>query len=113
MPCTYIESESEIKARQEKRWEALVAAKDRVLTALTHDNDVLREQIIRLVDGGRLSDDEILGIRNAQTAHRCEDLKRLRDACVMADDWERLRKVLNADPSKPLEPQLGFDPDSF
>jgi len=113
MPCTYIESESEVKARNEKHWEALVVAKDRVLTALTHDNDILREQIIRVLDGGSLTDDEVLGIRNAQTAHRHEDIRRLRQVFATAQDWERLQKVLNADPTRPLEPQLGFDPDSF
>jgi hypothetical protein len=30
-----------------------------------------------------------------------------------AGDVEKLRKVIDADPSKMLEPQLGFSPDDF
>lgn len=52
-------------------------------------------------------------IEETQTAHRVEDLKRL--AKVAIDNWDMdlLKKVTSADKTKPLEPQLGFDPDSM
>lgn len=48
-----------------------------------------------------------------QNLHREEDLKRLMKVFSKTSDRERLRIVLDADNTKPLEPQLGFSPDDF
>lgn len=52
-------------------------------------------------------------IRDTQVMHRLEDLKRLAHSLIDSGDIGRLRKVIDADPHEPLEPQLGFDPDDF
>ena len=52
-------------------------------------------------------------IRRIQVEHRKEDLKRLAHTFIDSEDEVRLRKVLEADPAYPLQPQLGFDPDEF
>jgi hypothetical protein len=48
-----------------------------------------------------------------QIKHRREDITRLRIEFAKNDDGERLAKTLNVDYTKPLAPQLGFDPDDF
>lgn len=51
-----------------------------------------------------------------QEKHRQADLNRLITALGKNPTQKNkslLKKVLEADPSKPLEPQLGFDPDSI
>lgn len=51
-----------------------------------------------------------------QEKHRQADLNRLITALGKNPTKKNkilLKKVLEADPSKPLEPQLGFDPDSI
>lgn len=60
--------------------------------------------------------DKIDKILDEQTDHRQQDLLRLVTtfgADPTPDNLDRLRKVLAADPHKPLEPQLGFNPDDF
>lgn len=52
-------------------------------------------------------------IERKQIAHRKADLARLLKTLGAAGDVEKLRKVLDADPLKPLEPQLGFSPDEY
>lgn len=52
-------------------------------------------------------------IERQQIEHRKKDLARLLKVLGEAGDVERLRKVIDADPSKMLEPQLGFSPDDF
>lgn len=52
-------------------------------------------------------------IRKAQVEHRKADVARLLKSLGAAGDVERLRKVLDVDVNKPLEPQLGFSPDDF
>ena len=51
-------------------------------------------------------------VKRVQRAHRVEDLKRL--AKVAIDKWGMglLKKVTSASADKPLQAQLGFDPDS-
>lgn len=48
-----------------------------------------------------------------QILHRKEDVKRLRLTFTESGDDEMLAKTLNIDYTLPLEPQLGFDPDSY
>lgn len=56
-------------------------------------------------------------ITRDQTVHRGEDIERIidelesRDPAVGTADWERLAAAKAADITKPLIPQLGFDPD--
>jgi hypothetical protein len=66
-----------------------------------------------LVGSTKLTKKERARIEASQTEHRVEDLKRL--AKVAIDNWDMdlLKKITSADKTKPLEPQLGFDPDSM
>ena len=52
-------------------------------------------------------------IRERQNEHREADLSRLMKTFAASGDRLRLRAVLDADSTKPLEPQLGFSPDDF
>lgn len=52
-------------------------------------------------------------VEKQQIAHRKADLKRLMASLGAKGDAARLRKVLDADPTKPLDDQLGFSPDAF
>lgn len=56
---------------------------------------------------------QLAKIEKDQITHREEDLKRLMKTFADKGDRVRLRKVLDADNTKPLEPQLGFSPDAF
>lgn len=81
---------------------------------LTAENDLLREAIIGLVDEGTPPSPKVMKlIEKNQITHRKEDLKRLEKTFRAAKDAERLGKTMLADPTKPLEPQLGFDPDAY
>lgn len=95
------------------------------LDRLTRENDWLREVTIRLVEGESVTKQELARIRRDQTAHRKEDLARLEksfrgsiaDQKAMGREGQtdlhaKLGLVVTADPSHPLAPQLGFDPDS-
>jgi len=103
------------------------------LDRITRENDRLREFLIHLHAGGELSAADWHWIDGEQVKHRKEDLVRLDRAlrdiiATNKDGWvdmpsgrrmalssayERLGRVVAADASKPLEPQLGFDPDSI
>lgn len=52
-------------------------------------------------------------IEQRQIQHRNEDLIRLMKTFADSGDRDRLRVVIDADPNKPLQAQLGFDPDEF
>jgi hypothetical protein len=52
-------------------------------------------------------------IQTQQNEHREADLRRLMKVFGDNGDRQRLKKVLDADNTKPLEPQLGFSPDDF
>ena len=82
---------------------------------LTHENDMLREAILKAHETNpELFDKKIVGIvAFDQVKHRKEDLRRLKKTFIKSKDAERLGKVMLADPKLPLEPQLGFDPDEF
>jgi hypothetical protein len=79
---------------------------------LTHENDVLREALLA-VPKEHVDPKARRLISKDQVAHRKEDLARLKTTFKQNRDFDRFEKVVLADPSKPLEPQLGFDPDAF
>lgn len=59
---------------------------------------------------------EVTEVLEKQEDHRQADLDRLITTLGKNPTQKNkalLKKVLEADPSKPLEPQLGFDPDSL
>lgn len=80
---------------------------------LTHENDMLREDILLLNEGKELDAKRLAAIQKDQIAHRREDLKRLEKTFLKTKDAEKLAKAWNADVKKPLTDQLGFDPDDF
>ena len=57
--------------------------------------------------------DELAAITRDQIAHRRADLDRLLKVFGATANRAMLTTVLAADPALPLEPQLGFDPDSY
>lgn len=105
MPCSY-DTSAEDRAK-------MIQDLDR----MTVEADRLRELVIGLVNGSiqpkDVPSDIVKEIQRRQTAHRKEDLKRLEQVFIKNKDTERLALVWAAKPTKPLEPQLGFDPDSF
>lgn len=89
---------------------------------LISDFNVLKQ----IIESNRKpSDKVILIIEDMQVRHRQEDIDRLvdtfsekiNDDSTFAEDKvkfrELLKKTINADVSKPLEPQLGFNPDDW
>ena len=96
------------------------------LDQLTRENDELREALLTLKEGGELTAVMWMKIGREQVKHRQEDLNRLEKQfrSSIADQKAMGREgvatlthgflglVVTADPSRPLEPQLGFDPDS-
>jgi len=96
------------------------------LDRLTAENDRLREFLLRLKAGGGLTVREWKVVERDQVAHRKEDLARLENTfrAAISDQkamgrtggaselHAKLGLVVTADPALPLEPQLGFDPDS-
>jgi hypothetical protein len=52
-------------------------------------------------------------IEKVQREHRVEDLKRLAKVAIDKWDMDLLKTITSATADKPLEPQLGFDPDSL
>jgi hypothetical protein len=60
-----------------------------------------------------LDDETKAHIENEQRDHRETDLRRLMKTFADSGDRERLVKVLAADNTQPLVPQLGFSPDEF
>lgn len=112
MPCRYDPTPEEIRASKEKR-EQLYKEK---LDTLTHERDVAYEHILRFsLDPQNYEiDREYLNkISVSQVAHRKEDLARLEEVFRSTKDYYNLGRVVAADPTKPLEEQLGFDPDKF
>lgn len=105
MPCSY-DTSAEDRAKMV-----------RDLDTMTVEADRLRELVIALVEGemspADVPADIVKEIQRRQVAHREEDLKRLEETFIKKKDHERLALVWKAKPAKPLEPQLGFDPDDF
>jgi hypothetical protein len=96
------------------------------LDKLTAENDLLRETLLSVVESPTYTiPAKVLKlIEKDQVKHRKEDLIRLektfRDQIAATNDharerilYELLGRVVVAVPSKPLEPQLGFDPDKY
>jgi hypothetical protein len=101
MPCQYYApgEAASIRANEYK------AELDR----LTRENDRLRELVLT----GAVNPDERKKIEKEQIKHRKEDLARLKKTFTDQRDAKRLGLVMLADPKRPLEAQLGFDPDDF
>lgn len=139
MPCRVELTDSEVEAARRAKTDKEIAKVVKPLQErndrLTHENDTLREVVLESLATGKMvniTDAQMVSITADQVAHRREDLRRLeqvfRDYLAEAfmsqgpdalftqdfkDTAERLQKVLDADPNKPLEPQLGFDPDEY
>jgi hypothetical protein len=70
--------------------------------------------LVNILNGDtKLTVKERKAIEKRQVEHRIEDLKRLARVAIDKWDMELLQKVVGASPNFPLEPQLGFDPDSM
>jgi len=142
MPCRVEPTEAELEASRQARTNSEIAKVVKPLKKrndeLTHENDQLREVVLKMVKNFQPSEDvisrELLEqITLNQVEHRKEDLRRLdkyftkylEDSVKtqglahalqtqdFKDVFARLEKVMAADPEKPLEPQLGFDPDKY
>lgn len=139
MPCRYDPTPAEIEAGRQRQAEATQEAKQKVERRVTASKkqveeleaannalsvrvDYLQDLIWRIdhsitVDGKYPDDveNEIVAVLTAQAEHRQADLDRIVRALAAAEtiDYERLSKALMASPDVPLEPQLGFDPDSI
>ncbi len=82
---------------------------------LTHENDILREGILAAAEKApkAFTASFLKKVNLDQVAHRKEDLRRLEKTFRKSKDAEKLGLVMLADPNKPLEKQLGFDPDAY
>lgn len=111
MPCTYDPGPSDYLRDERAKNEKMKKDLDR----LTHENDQLREALLNLINDRDyvLPEPVVKKVSENQTKHRKEDLKRLKKTFIESEDATRLGLVILADPTKPLEPQLGFDPDDF
>jgi hypothetical protein len=100
VPCRYETPEEEAR---------LSAQKSRAeLDRLTAELDKTREALIASLEGREIDSKIAKSVEAEQRKHRLEDLDRLRKLFESL-----LHKVNEANPSKPLKPQLGFDPDDY
>lgn len=116
MPCGYFDNrETRVIHTADPEMRKQLEKYKTDLDNLTHDNDMLREAILKASKTNpELFDKKVLHIANFdQIKHRKEDLARLKKTFTKMKDAERLGLVMLADPKEPLEPQLGFDPDDF
>ena len=138
MPCRTDYTPDEERRMREARNEPIVTDLRIKLDELTHENDTLREVILKLVEEGgapvrdAIPNDLLAQITEKQIIHRQEDLRRLDKTLsekivsfsstgemsnsrmdAIANFITYLKKVRDADATKPLEPQLGFDPDAY
>lgn len=83
--------------------------------ALSVRVDYLQDLIWKMHEGAPTESGEVEAVLERQVEHRKADLDRLIRTLTDTEDidYDRLRNVLDADPTRPLEPQLGFDPDSI
>lgn len=111
MPCRYDPGPEDYLRGERAKNEKLTKDLDK----LTRENDMLREALLKLITDPtyKVPAAVVKKVSTDQTKHRKEDLKRLEKAFRESRDAEKLGKVMLADPTKPLEPQLGFDPDAF
>lgn len=117
MPCHYDPGPDDLarsRADAERRLGNRLTKLTKDLDKLTHENDILREAVLAAAEAGfDIPPASLSLIEKEQIAHRKEDLKRLEKTFKESKDAQRLGLVVLADPTKPLEPQLGFDPDEF
>jgi hypothetical protein len=121
MPCRYDPTPSEIEASRVAASERQKTKERRLrkdLDKLTADNDRLRETVVELVNRFPEVEDfvgaEVFAlIEKDQIEHRKADLARLQRVFTANKDATRLGIVMLADPTKALDPQLGFSPDDF
>ena len=99
----------------DKSLAALDAKWKKINDKLTLENDILRDVILGIAETNpELIPPKVFKkVEADQIKHRKEDLARLEKTFRASKDAERLGKVILADPKKPLEPQLGFNPDDF
>ena len=135
MPCRYEPTPEEIEASRQASIEKQTKPLIKKLDALTHENDQLREIVLTSLATGKmveLTDTVAKKIHKDQVTHREEDLRRLNDyfreemwkliqkngkdaltSPEMKELSAKIQRVQDADSEKPLEPQLGFDPDEY
>jgi hypothetical protein len=65
-----------------------------------------------LINEQPIPDGVLDGIEKDQEKHRIEDVKRLIPIFTARGDFETVAKLAGVNFTKPLEPQLGFSPDS-
>jgi hypothetical protein len=87
----------------------------KIADKLTHENDILREGILAAAEKApkAFTASFLKKVNLDQVAHRKEDLRRLEKTFRASKDAEKLGLVMLADPNKPLQKQLGFDPDAY
>jgi hypothetical protein len=117
MPCGLLGSENMVTyvTTDSPETKAKVDNLKKIADKLTHENDMLREELLRIAekDPKLLKPAFLKKINAAQIKHRKEDLQRLEQTFRKSRDAEKLGLVMLADPTKPLEPQLGFNPDAY
>lgn len=139
MPCRVDPTPAEIEAGRQaalnRELAKVVEPLQKRNDKLTHENDQLREIILRIADKDSMPAELWNQIKKDQVEHRKEDLSRLaktfneklaalyRGKKFQIDNqgWRDQRDSLfnfiqlveKADPEHPLEPQLGFDPDAY
>lgn len=118
MPCRVEEPwESNVRYHTSEAEKAQLLAEKwkKIADKLTLENDLLREGILAAAEKApkAFTATFLKKVSLDQIAHRKEDLRRLEKVFRASKDAEKLGKVILADPNKPLEKQLGFDPDAY
>lgn len=90
-----------------------INADDRALAAEVEKQMKANETLRKYIAKGSLTEKQREKVEKDQIKHRQADLDRLMEVFGASHDSQRMRLVLAADITKPLEPQLGFSPDEF
>jgi predicted transcriptional regulator len=120
MPCRYDPGPEDYLRDEKRKTEKLTKELDK----LTRENDQLREALLNMINDKDyvLPAAVVKKVKTNQTKHRKEDLVRLektfREMIASGEGdapelYENLGRVMTADPTEELEPQLGFNPDDF
>jgi hypothetical protein len=114
MPCQ-VETTSDYYRGQARDSDAAAEKWKKLADKLTHENDMLREVILAAAEKypKAFTAKTLKQVNLDQIAHRKEDLRRLEKTFRASKDAEKLGLVMLADPNKPLQKQLGFDPDAY
>ena len=84
---------------------------------LSQNYNWLNTQVIELDEGNALpsqvKDAMLAEVEKQQVEHRKADIARLVKVFAARQDYAALRVCIDADVTKPLDPQLGFSPDDF